>query len=68
MSISFPQLEPEACLKDIINSQAVPVVELNEIFRQAQESLIIVNAHKINKWGNAFTQSVRWKTGRFLFY
>jgi len=35
-------------LKDIIDSRAVPAVELNEIFRQAQESLIIVNAHRIN--------------------
>lgn len=36
-------------LKDIINSGAVPVVELNEIFRQARESSIIVNAHLINQ-------------------
>ncbi|NTV57898.1 MAG: ATP-binding domain-containing protein [Deltaproteobacteria bacterium] len=32
----------------VISSGAVPVVELNEIFRQAQQSSIIVNAHKIN--------------------
>ena len=36
-------------LQDIIASRAVPVMELNEIFRQARESLIIVNAHKINQ-------------------
>ena len=36
-------------LKDIISSGAVKVVKLNEIFRQAQESSIIVNAHKINQ-------------------
>ncbi|MGA7875771.1 MAG: ATP-dependent RecD-like DNA helicase, partial [Desulfoferrobacter sp.] len=35
-------------LNDIISSSAVPVVELNEIFRQARQSSIIVNAHKIN--------------------
>jgi len=35
-------------LKDIIASGEMQVVELNEIFRQARESLIIVNAHKIN--------------------
>jgi len=35
-------------LQDIILSGAAKVVELNEIFRQAQESSIIVNAHKIN--------------------
>nr|HID59157.1 ATP-dependent RecD-like DNA helicase [Desulfobacterales bacterium] len=36
-------------LKDIINSGAVPVVELNQIFRQAMGSLIITNAHRINQ-------------------
>jgi len=44
----LPSVGAGNVLKDIINSQAVPVVELNEIFRQAQESLIIMNAHKIN--------------------
>jgi exodeoxyribonuclease V alpha subunit len=44
----LPSVGAGSILNDIINSQAVPVVELNEIFRQAQESLIIVNAHKIN--------------------
>jgi exodeoxyribonuclease V alpha subunit len=36
-------------LHDIIASGALPVMELNEIFRQARESLIIVNAHKIKQ-------------------
>jgi len=44
----LPSVGAGSILNDIINSQAVPVVELSEIFRQAQESLIIVNAHKIN--------------------
>jgi exodeoxyribonuclease V alpha subunit len=35
-------------LKDIIASGPLPVVELNEIFRQARQSSIIVNAHRIN--------------------
>ena len=35
-------------LNDIIASGIIPVVELKEIFRQAKESRIIVNAHKIN--------------------
>ncbi|HMA87031.1 MAG TPA: ATP-binding domain-containing protein, partial [Desulfosalsimonadaceae bacterium] len=35
-------------LDDIIASQKVPVVRLNEIFRQARQSRIIVNAHRIN--------------------
>ena len=44
----LPSVGAGNVLKDIIDSHTVPVVELNEIFRQAQESLIIVNAHKIN--------------------
>ncbi|MBE6008604.1 MAG: ATP-dependent RecD-like DNA helicase [Lachnospiraceae bacterium] len=35
-------------LKDIIRSGRIPVVRLNEIFRQAAESAIILNAHRIN--------------------
>ena len=44
----LPSVGAGNVLKDIIESQIVKVVELNEIFRQAQESMIIVNAHKIN--------------------
>lgn len=36
-------------LRDLIASGAVPVIRLEQIFRQAQESLIVVNAHKINR-------------------
>jgi exodeoxyribonuclease V alpha subunit len=38
-----------ATLNDIIASESVPVVELNEIFRQAKTSRIVVNAHRINE-------------------
>jgi exodeoxyribonuclease V alpha subunit len=34
-------------LRDMINSEKVPFVELDEIFRQAAKSLIVMNAHKI---------------------
>jgi len=44
----LPSVGAGSVLKDIIRSGRVPVVELNEIFRQASESKIIVNAHKIN--------------------
>jgi exodeoxyribonuclease V alpha subunit len=44
----LPSVGPGSVLKDIIRSNVVPVVELKEIFRQAGESLIVVNAHKIN--------------------
>jgi len=45
----LPSVGPGNVLKDIIASGVVRVVELREIFRQAQESSIIVNAHKINQ-------------------
>lgn len=35
-------------LKDIIFSEKIPVVRLDTVFRQAAESMIVVNAHKIN--------------------
>jgi exodeoxyribonuclease V alpha subunit len=45
----LPSVGAGAILQDIIASRTMPVMELNEIFRQARESLIIVNAHKINQ-------------------
>ena len=45
----LPSVGPGCVLKDIIESDTVQVVRLNEIFRQAEESMIVVNAHKINK-------------------
>ena len=45
----LPSVGAGAVLQDIIASRTMPVMELNEIFRQARESLIIVNAHKINQ-------------------
>ncbi len=44
----LPSVGAGNVLKDIIASNMVPVVKLNEIFRQAKTSQIIVNAHKIN--------------------
>lgn len=45
----LPSVGPGAVLWDIINSTAVPVVRLTEIFRQAATSKIIVNAHRVNQ-------------------
>ncbi len=44
----LPSVGPGNVLKDIINSHHFNVVKLTKIFRQAAESDIIVNAHKIN--------------------
>lgn len=44
----LPSVGPGSVLRDMIRSEAFPVVTLNKIFRQAQESDIIVNAHRIH--------------------
>lgn len=44
----LPSVGPGSVLKDIIASGSFPVVTLTKIFRQAGESDIVVNAHKIN--------------------
>jgi exodeoxyribonuclease V alpha subunit len=44
----LPSVGAGIVLKDIIDSGSIPTVMLNEIFRQAKESLIIVNAHRVN--------------------
>lgn len=44
----LPSVGPGSILKDIIRSECFCVVELSKIFRQASESDIVVNAHKIN--------------------
>jgi exodeoxyribonuclease V alpha subunit len=45
----LPSVGPGQVLADMIVSGAIPVVRLTEVFRQAAESRIIVNAHRINQ-------------------
>jgi len=45
----LPSVGPGQVLADIIGSGAVPVVRLTEVFRQAAESQVVVNAHRINQ-------------------
>ena len=49
----LPSVGPGNILKDIINSEVIETIELNEIFRQAAQSQIITNAHKVNN-GESF--------------
>ncbi|MBQ3462607.1 MAG: ATP-dependent RecD-like DNA helicase [Clostridia bacterium] len=44
----LPSVGPGNIIHDMIESKTIPVIQLNQIFRQAEESLIIVNAHRIN--------------------
>jgi exodeoxyribonuclease V alpha subunit len=45
----LPSVGPGHVLADLIGSGAVPVIRLTEVFRQAAESRVIVNAHRINQ-------------------
>ena len=45
----LPSVGPGQVLRDLMNSEAFPMVTLEKIFRQAGESDIVVNAHRINK-------------------
>ncbi len=44
----LPSVGPGNVLRDLLRSDAIPTVRLTELFRQAQQSRIIVNAHRIN--------------------
>lgn len=45
----LPSIGPGLILKDLIDSKRVPVTMLTEVFRQAQNSQIVMNAHKLIK-------------------
>ncbi len=45
----LPSVGPGTLLRDIIESGTVPVVRLDEIFRQDKESYIVLNAHRVNQ-------------------
>jgi exodeoxyribonuclease V alpha subunit len=45
----LPSVGPGTVLRDILESGRVPAVRLTEIFRQAEQSRIVVNAHRVNR-------------------
>ncbi len=45
----LPSVGPGSVLGDLIRSEVVDVVRLTEIFRQAEQSAIVINAHRINR-------------------
>jgi exodeoxyribonuclease V alpha subunit len=45
----LPSVGPGQVLADVIESRAVPVIRLTEVFRQAAQSRIIISAHRINQ-------------------
>ena len=54
----LPSVGPGNVLKDMIKSEFCNVVKLNRIFRQAAESQIVTNAHKIND-GEQISQTIK---------
>ncbi|RLB14630.1 MAG: ATP-dependent RecD-like DNA helicase [Deltaproteobacteria bacterium] len=62
----LPSVGPGNVLRDMIHSGKIPVVTLTEIFRQAKQSLITVNAHRINQ--GLMPQSERSSEGLQDFY
>jgi len=45
----LPSVGPGNILKDLIKSDKIPLIKLSQIFRQAKESDIVLNAHRINR-------------------
>ncbi len=45
----LPPVGPGFPFSDMLRSETLPVIHLTEIFRQAQESLIVMNAHRVNQ-------------------
>lgn len=61
----LPAVGSGSVLKDIIRSQKIPAIRLDEIFRQAQTSMIIQNAHIINA---GRLPDLRKQYSDFVFY
>ncbi len=60
----LPSVGPGNVLRDIINSGIVKTIKLTEIFRQAKESMIVVNAHRVN---NGLMPECNIKSKDFFF-
>lgn len=55
----LPSVGPGSVLKDIIESKQINTITLNQIFRQAAKSKIIVNAHRVNEGENFISASMK---------
>jgi exodeoxyribonuclease V alpha subunit len=61
----LPSVGPGSVLKDVIASELTPVVELTQVYRQAGQSRIVTNAHRINR--GQLPEAVNAPTGDFFF-
>ncbi|HYK63651.1 MAG TPA: ATP-dependent RecD-like DNA helicase [Patescibacteria group bacterium] len=62
----LPSVGPGSVLKDVIASDFVPVVQLKEVYRQARQSLIVANAHRLNR--GEFPEISNDAEGDFFFF
>ncbi len=62
----LPSVGPGSVLKDVIASDFVPVVQLQEVYRQARRSLIVANAHRLNR--GEFPDISNAPEGDFFFF
>ena len=63
----LPSVGPGQVLRDLIDSGAVPVARLREIFRQADNSRIVRNAHRVNQGYLPELESARDELSDFYF-
>ena len=63
----LPSVGPGRILADVINSRVVPVARLTEVFRQATQSRIVVNAHRINSGKTPVPDSAANEASDFYF-
>ncbi|MFC1909681.1 ATP-dependent RecD-like DNA helicase [Chloroflexota bacterium] len=63
----LPSVGPGNVLKDIINSGRVETVRLTEVFRQAQASMIVINAHRVNRGEFPIDRPAEGKKPDFYF-
>ena len=66
-SDQLPSVGPGNVLRDLVNSDVIPVIRLNEIFRQAGRSRIVTNAHLINRGEMPVLDNID-EENDFLFY
>ncbi|MDB5107420.1 MAG: Exodeoxyribonuclease alpha chain [Candidatus Binatus sp.] len=62
----LPSVGAGSVLKDVIASDFVPVVQLREVYRQARQSLIVANAHRLNR--GEFPELANDADGDFFFF
>jgi len=62
----LPSVGPGSVLKDVIASGLVAVAELREVYRQARQSEIIANAHRVNH--GEFPQTTNDPAGDFFYF